>query len=381
MASSIDRIFGTSVNQAVQQSISENRPLFVYLSRDDAASASFVHLWLGDNKLTVQQALARFVLLKLVHGTTEFGYFEQIFPNLVLPSFYVVEQGRLLCVLKDAGTPEELVARISPYGPSAGVGSGNAGEHTSPSSATPEYSPNAALSGPGRSPEPVTPSPQPEQSQFDHEQASRIRKHKLDVATQRQIQEQEKKRLRELLKADQREREARSREESAKFASTKPPVSVSPTPPQPSNTCTLSIKLFNGSSLKQTFESSKTLNDVRRWLDTESGVEVVPKPGSMASFAPSSYPPPTHYVFHCPVIPRTTYTDEDEFKSLSELKLSPRSALILKPIYEENGYSNSYPNGNVPNRGVLKSLGSALGKFGNALYSFFDYGVAEDHHQ
>lgn len=129
--------------------------------------------------------------------------------------------------------------------------------------------------------------------------------------------------------------------------------------------------MFDGSNIKHDFGADKTLNDVRSWLDKET--EIIRDTDSIPSFATNTGP--NHYVFHRPSLPRTTFTDDQEFKKLSELDLCPRSALILKPIFNET--LSSFPK---EKGGIWKSVGGAMSKVGNAVYSFFDYGVDDPHH-
>ncbi|EGW34897.1 uncharacterized protein SPAPADRAFT_58023 [Spathaspora passalidarum NRRL Y-27907] len=135
--------------------------------------------------------------------------------------------------------------------------------------------------------------------------------------------------------------------------------------------CMLSIKLFDGSSIKQEFKSEDTLHDVRTWLDLEVGI--IPSNETMPAFAKSSYPHPVNYAFHRPVLPRITYSEEQESQSLLELELTPRSALILKPIYHEPESTSG--DGNPQSVGYIRRAFGVVGTIGRALYSFFDYGT------
>lgn len=379
-------MFGTSVQEAVLATIRMNKPMFVYLSKgdDDYPSVEFVtrHL-LGDGEIHQQVGRilrAKFVLLKLVDGTVEFGYFKQIFPSVVMPSFYVVRQGQLLGVISGDDSTELLAALVEKTGgveEEAGQEPAITDEQQqqqhqqyqqyqqqqpSVTEQPAHTEQSAAQPAPNVDSEPVNHVPSHDQS---------VREHTRAVARERKIQADERKRLRDLLRADARERESRKREEERNQKNEERTVN---TVHASSSQCVLSIKLFDGSSLRQEFKPTQTLNDVRHWLDTETAEPIISEP-SMASFA-SAYPQPTHYVFHHPTIPRTTFTDEQEFTLLQELGLCPRSALILKPIYDDK-YSKSYPDGKVSSGGLLKSMGSTLGRTVNALYSFFDYGVED----
>ena len=71
--------------------------------------------------------------------------------------------------------------------------------------------------------------------------------------------------------------------------------------------------MTDGKTLKHEFNSSETLNDVRKWVDLNRTDGDCP------------------YSFHRG-IPRVTFKDSDELKTLETLELTPRSALLLKPL-------------------------------------------------
>lgn len=136
-------------------------------------------------------------------------------------------------------------------------------------------------------------------------------------------------------------------------------------------TCTLSFRLLDGRTIQKQFDASETLNDARQWLDTQSGVDIVPV-NSLPSFARPDGLNPTRYAFQSPSIPRITFDDQHEFMTLSGLDLCPRSVLILKPLFDES-VNEAYEH----NRSVLRNLNTTVTRFCNAIYSFFDYGVDE----
>ena len=419
----LDTMFGTSVQEAVQATIRMNKPMFVFLTKGDSdfESVEFVSKHLlseGEIHEKVGQILLdKFVMLKLVEDSVEFGYFKQIFQNLVLPSFYVVRKGELLSVISGEDSTDALAAVVEKIGGETQVHSGPEGEtlqpgennqaptvpvhaqrSTNPSNPTPTIS-TPSISTPTNptptnptptnptNPTPTNPTSLPIQPPVDttnslsvsHDQS--VRDHSKLIALERKQQTEERKRLRYLLQADVRERESRKREELKRFTmkESNSESSTSQTDSREHVECILSIKLFDGSSLKHEFKPTQSLNDVRHWLDTETNEPIIPE-ASMPSFSTSSFPQPTHYVFHHPTMPRVTFTDAQEFTLLQELRLCPRSALILKPIYDDK-YTKSYPDGKVANGGLLKSMGSTLGRMGNALYSFFDYGVDDYRNQ
>ena len=387
MTSNIDKIFMVSVQDAVQKSLKNNQALFVFLSRDDETSRTFskglLETKAGDNGQIICEKLQKeLVCLKLIEDTTEYEYFRQIFHDLVVPSFYVVDKGRLLDVITQECTPEGFVERITkicerlgPERAESSVEEEQTGAHTNSGS----HEPIAVL---GRQEQDASvPLSQVHGNSIGMEHDQNVVRHKRQIEMLKREEHEEKKRIRALLEADKRERHLRQMKASQKTVND--PLTENKT--HKSNTskydmCSLSIKLFDGNSLKHDFKASQTLNDVRSWLDNETDHLIIPNNNaSLPSFATASYPQPTHYVFHHPVLPRITYSDDDEFKKLSDLDLCPRSVLILKPIYDDKGYVNAYPNGKAP-AGYLRSVGGAISKFGNAIYSFFDYSVGDSAH-
>ncbi|KAK6457820.1 uncharacterized protein RJT20DRAFT_26609 [Scheffersomyces xylosifermentans] len=441
MSQSNGAVFRSSVQEAVQATITLARPLFVFLSKSasDAESEQFLNQFLHENNQEIIEKLNNhFVLLKLVENTTEFGYFEQIFQNLVVPSFYIVSNGRLLDVVTNTTSEEEFNEKVIGWIPQISASGSNSSRptydvsgSTSPTAEANGDSPEIPITAPVAtgtvsSTEPqaesgitatnievpeqrtetqpqTTQAEQHQQSRNDSDSTSRrsqerkkqkaknqekeeviskhdksAKKYHEQYRAKKKEQEREKERLRALLRADRKENQSRQRELEEKLDNTKDgtpqssTTSKANTPRPTSDVCSLSIKLFDGNSLRHDFKPTDTLNDVRTWIDSET--EIIPTHNSLPSFATSSYPQPTNYVFHRPMLPRITFTDEQELQKLVDLELCPRSALILKPIYDDK-YTNAYPTNKSANGGIFRTIVTLLGRVGQALYSFFDYGV------
>lgn len=402
-------MFRTSVHECVDESLRTRQPLFVYLSNGSLKSGEFINKYLPATSIElVDKIKTNFIPLKLEENTVDYGFFVQIFSQVSVPSFHVVSHGQVLDVILPDVTVDDFVARIdrivalnprssatnspAPSSSNSGAVNGPASGHVNSSmneasttqpntqkNTQPEESTNTASSN-RTTPNPPTRnnsqstrgSTSPEKSASPSASSlikstareEAIRKHKAEVRESRRQQKQEKDRLRALINADKKERMSQRRQYTTKEQEA-PKKTLSP------GICSLSIKLFDGSNLKHDFDADKTLNDVRNWLDKET--EIIRDTDSIPSFATNTGP--NHYVFHRPSFPRTTFTDEQEFKKLSELDLCPRSALILKPIFNET--VSSFPK---EKGGIWKSVGGAMSKVGNALYSFFDYGVDDPHH-
>lgn len=371
-----------SVQEAVQKSLNNNQPLFVFLSKDDETSGTFADGLLGrkagDNGRYVREKIQnQFVALKLIEDTTEYGYFKQIFQNLVVPSFYVVNKGQLLDVITQECTSERFGEQIQKICDDLNVNRAD----NSVVSEQPGAHANAGSNQPAvvlNRQEQVSASlTQIHGNTLGRDHDLNVFRHKRQIEVLKREEQEEKKRIRALLEADKRERHITQKHLTRKAAEeSSGDEKARKSSKSKYEVCSLSIKLFDGNSLKHDFKADQTLNDVRSWLDNETEHQIIPNNASLPSFATASYPQPTHYVFHQPVLPRVTYSDDEEFKKLTDLGLCPRSVLILKPIYDDKSYVNAYPNGRAP-AGVLRSVGGAIGKFGNAIYSFFDYSVGD----
>lgn len=96
MTSYIDHLFSSSVQQAVALTVQQQKPLFVYLTKPDQEQEdgnAFLSKFIDEE---VTQVLQRnFILLKLVENTPDFGYFTQLFKVGQLPSFYIVNLGKI----------------------------------------------------------------------------------------------------------------------------------------------------------------------------------------------------------------------------------------------------------------------------------------------
>ncbi|KAI3403855.2 hypothetical protein KGF56_003285 [Candida oxycetoniae] len=414
--------FGTSIEEAVQKSISERKPLLVFLAHQTNFSTNdqFLKKFIVKSSL-LEQLETNFVLLKLVQNSTGFRYFEQLFSNLKVPSFYIVVSGKLKAVIDYQAKIEDFENHVNDVSCAQRVDqnrqqqseqtsshpqqqseqtsshpqqqseqtsshpqqqseqtSSHPQQQSEQTSSHPQQQPEQPSSHPQQQPEqpsshprqsPQTQIPQIHPVMSDHEKS--VQKYKEQLAEQRRGIDLEKQRLRDLIKADKRERESKikAEKEMAKTESSKPPHCMGKGQNSKTPRCTLAIKLFDGSTIRKEFDSQDSLEDVRKYLDVE--VKVIPSTSNMPAFATTSHP--TGYSFHRPTLPRITYSEEQESTSLQDLDLTPRSILILKPIFKDTNSGNVSPGGEKV--GWFKSVYNGLGKLASTLYLFFDYGV------
>lgn len=240
-------LFGSSALEAIAHSVSTRKPLFVYLSEPSSNLLRNVD-WLDAEMLRLA---TRYVCLKLEKGSSEHHHFATAYPDVAVPSFCVVQHGKLTVL----GTEKEAVLRA------------------------------------------------------------------LGLAKLQQ-NEQDK--------------------------------------------CTLVIRLLEGERVFSTFEPTQTLRDVKRWLEAEMDMLLVPEEDvDMPVFAHSEHSTPSYYAFHLPG--HVSFSESDELKTLAELGLCPRLALVLKPAFAnvKNGAESS----------AWDAVSEKLRGMVLALYSFFDYGV------
>lgn len=135
--------------------------------------------------------------------------------------------------------------------------------------------------------------------------------------------------------------------------------------------CVLSIRLMEGGSAKAHFNTTDCLMDVKRWLQQELKLLLVPEDDvSNSRYTNIGHFEPSRYAFFYPAT-RKTFSEAQEFLKLKDLGLCPRLALILRPDYDENAMKAAREAENKPFNKLIASTTNVL----QALYSFFDYGV------
>lgn len=192
-------------------------------------------------------------------------------------------------------------------------------------------------------------------------------KHSREARLLKRLSEREEdlSRIRAQIEADKKERVSQRRYSMEKNAVKPPKRQKSPV----SDTqCKLSIRLLDGETVQGTFSSSQTLRDVKRWIERERGLVLSPeRDDALPSFAHTSALALNHYAFCYLGVPRVTFSVGQELTKLGDLGLSPRLALILKPV---QGDSKSLP-------GLWASLTGKAKYVTSALYTFFDYGLED----
>ncbi|OLN86037.1 UBX domain-containing protein 4 [Colletotrichum chlorophyti] len=175
-------------------------------------------------------------------------------------------------------------------------------------------------------------------------QAADTRNHKEALKKSRQEAAEEKARILKKIEDDRAERRARAAQRAAVREQTSSPKlgdvaaaltrsessSLAPSTSGASGMTALQVRLFDGSTIRSRFPSSKTLGgDVRAWID-EQGTDGAKEP----------------YRFKVVLAPQPSrrIDDTEEGKSLAELGLSPSSTLVLAPV---GAHASAYEGSSV----------------------------------
>lgn len=272
-----DEIFISSVEDAVSLSLSLHKCLVVYNALNED---SWLNSWLKHDSLL--QLKDKAVWLKLQRSTDQFKYFEQLFPSVVVPSVYVIKDGKIVTVIQGNG------ANVAQLANALGC--------------------------------PIQTEDTAQKSFKDQIAETTQRRHLEEMKKQKQMAREERERILKLVRADRAERKAMegrpSSEESVTFDVHD---NIKDVKKLHVNKCVLMLRLTNSNTLTCQFDSKQTLNDVRKWVDEHRTDGDCP------------------YAFHRS-IPRVTFAESDELKTLETLELLPRSVLLLKPL--QTSYTN-----------------------------------------
>lgn len=301
-----------NVQFAVGQSLYEKKTLVVYnctgLNED-----SWLRSWFKEEELNDIKDKA--IWLRLIKGTEQFDNFEQLFPAVVVPSLYLINSGQIHLVIQGA-------QHESQKNESEGNKHWNDLLHALEKKELPVPEPiiaNDAERKPEKNPKETKEDWVPKKTEKEKIMETTQEVYHKEFLKQRKLDTEERARILRLLKADKEERKAR--EHYGTLDDDKPLVvqdNIKDLRKLHSDKCTLQVKLTNGDRLVHAFNSNELLYNVRKWVDDNRTDGSVP------------------YYFHRN-IPRITFVESDELKTLEGLELTPRSALILKPI--ETGFN------------------------------------------
>ncbi|KAG7194943.1 uncharacterized protein KQ657_004052 [Scheffersomyces spartinae] len=387
-------IFYDSADIAVKASVTDKKPLIVFLRQEGTTGDLYIskHFVKSNQKLTekfIDEVKLNYITLSLIENTNDFNSFKQIFPNLTVPSIVIVKEGTLLDVINGDLSVERFEEAIKIHRPAAFslpnfLAAADIPQSTpTTSSLSPSSSSSPSISAsPASVPVPAPSSvsgsvsnsastsssstPEPNLLNDTHTAARR----KQDVLRTRNQERDRLNAIRRQIEMDQKERASLQRERE-EFKSQTTNLGKRRRPSKSYDECILSIKLLDGSTLRNEFRSLDSLEVVRKWIDEQE--EIVTQDEFMPSFAKSTVPQIILYTFFAPSLSGHTFSMEQEKELLLSLELCPRSALFLKPVY---GHPNSPPQVQSSSA-VLQTVKKSFSLLGHALYSFFDYGVED----
>lgn len=181
-------------------------------------------------------------------------------------------------------------------------------------------------------------------------------KYRKSILNAQREERQERERIKKLIELDKLEKKERFQynsngveEEVAEQGNVQDHIH-SKAKPGEIKECKLSIKTTDNKNIIHSFKSDDSLDTVRKYLVETEKID-------------------NNFMFHRNV-PRMTYKDIDEFKSLQELDLLPRSALLLEPKHYSSSSNNYFEAKNVAGGGIF-----------NALYSWWNGSIQDQQEQ
>lgn len=291
--------FLTDVTVAVQQALAAQQPLCVFVSDGLAEMEAWGESHSGGG-----------VALRVEAGLAQCGLFAGVFGPVHPGRVYVVEGGKVVEVremeggqgaaMGAGGLGAEAPVAGTPAAAASGVASAAVPAVATPATRAAPATPAARAS----SSLPVVPAPAT---------AHTPRQAPLPQPPRPSTRNEEQERIQRLLAADRQERLIAEREaRKSRLETPGKPTTPPPRPAVASNTTLLHIKLLDSSTLTGTFTPSTLLAEVRAWVDETRHDGTHP------------------YAFHR-LVPRATFTPDQEQQTLAALDLVPRSALLLRP--------------------------------------------------
>ncbi|EED13912.1 UBX domain protein [Talaromyces stipitatus ATCC 10500] len=389
------------LQSGIATAMREAKPVVCFVRDDHEESTTWENEYFDNDELRGLVSDSS-VTLRLIAGTQEAGFLTSICPIQTFPAVIVIRNGMLQEYLvagtsKDAFQTRLKTAIAASSHPIARESEPNPAVITSGSTHTTELQPPLQNATTNLQPQaPIVPAAPQLQTQIQPQQpvqgtAERLResiragkrpethetpeekkatqekeeRHALQTKIQREQREQreERERIREQIKKDQEARRQRAAEEQH---------SSIPTTSTPSGTCKtnkqssqyrLQIRLFDGSSVRNSFPPSATIRkDVRPWLESQR----------------SDGSAPYNLKHILTPLPNRTISVAEEERTLEELDLGPTASLVMVPVpsyieaYAPSGIVNSIP-GKVVSSGY-GLISGVVGGVAGMVGGLFGYG-------
>ncbi|CCE64761.1 hypothetical protein TPHA_0I02600 [Tetrapisispora phaffii CBS 4417] len=356
--------FLTDAHVAITRAIQTNTVLVVYATDEDN-HGKWLQSWAHPRLMTNENMEKKTTFLIIVKGTPEFQQLQELFPNIHTQSLYFIKNQKIeLIITGDSGSDKfSHWNRIIDYlegiectpVTDSTVSTNRNQTSTVPIPVTNPTPVNNVESIADTNPEAdVAPNKTPinNKKTFKEEVNDLTRKkYHEQMLKQKQLERSERQRILRLVESDRQERLARKLQEEMNKKSQKDKDKLNEleeivikieNPDINDNIknlgkleklteCTLQIRLTNGQSIVNKFDADSALTEVRSWVNENRS------DGKCS------------YLFHRNV-PRATFSIDEEEKSLRELELIPRSALILEQI--DNNCEDVQPGllGRITNR-------------------------------
>ncbi|KAI9720752.1 MAG: hypothetical protein M1828_005543 [Chrysothrix sp. TS-e1954] len=235
----------------------------------------------------------------------------------------------------NSSTPQQMTPQPPPPSTSSTLPDHHSGP-TSDTTAARDPDRDKRRKPPDSDPVPSSLPPRPPRANDDYakEQVQRKQEAKAERDRVRRLVEADKLERRRVREEQEERRSLASQSERQEATTSNAEADVPKSPT--TGTCNLQVRLADGSSLRQRFSASDTIQThVRPWIDSSRNDSTVPY---------------TLKLLQTP-LPSKTLTDSDELQSLQSLDLLPSATLILIPV---RTFSDAYRAGGA--NGFMRGL-------------------------
>lgn len=321
-------LFTGSIEAAITEAIQFNKVLVVYtLAKDN--DDKWLRSWFNP-RIISEKLQDKSVWLRVVKGTSDFDNFEALFSSIQTQSLYFIKDQNIQMIIHGDNGDGKFSHwnRIVNYLENADTTSASSNAASTTTSVPTSTSTDAITTPKDKT---ANESIKSDKKTFKEEINATTQKiYQAELQRQRKIAKEERERILRLVNGDKQERKVRELQDTYNKVKTigdalvheeieviQPEINDNIKDNLDKDECALLIKLTNSDTIRNDFPSSSTLKDVRLWVN-ENRTD-----GSIS------------YLFHRN-IPRVTFSLEGENKSLKELHLTPRSALILDPNVDDH---------------------------------------------
>ncbi|GIK01086.1 hypothetical protein Aspvir_005118 [Aspergillus viridinutans] len=390
--------YSGGLQAGISLAVTEAKAVVCFVRDDEEASSVWEDEYFKDDEQFARLLETRSVLLRLTKGGDEAGFLTSFCPIVRFPAVVVIKNGmlreylvpeiskddfrsRLRAALDDTQSTTQNVPQNT-LSPSAALSSSPApapGPASAPAptaTAEPTPTPTSALSDAEKGRPEASGTRQPKNHQQEHDpspeqtQEAPTKAAGSDRAPQDTRKNQQSKReqqVRQYVANIQKQSTVEPRKDSLSPSAADPGSRVGPSreastprPPSPPKQYRLQVRLFDGSSVRNSFAPTQTIRgDVRPWLD--GLLQDEKRPYNLKHILTP--------------LPSRTLTIADEERTLEDLGLGSTANLGMIPI---NSYTEAYNSSgsSLPVRAAYSAYGllsSAVGTATGLVGSFIGY--------